>query len=1463
MAKKLTEEDLILNVIVNGNQSKREMGELSRFIKDASKEVSKLEAQERKLADAGKKNTAEYKQLTMAIRQKTDAIEQARTKMIRLVQTMDVTKMSTTELKASVISLKKAMENSVPGSERWNIYKNQLDAVKSRIAEVKVESEKTGSALSRMATGFNKFIGIITAGVASFVAAISGIRSAVNTYAQLDDVMGGVQKTTGLAKDEVKALNDELKKIDSRTSQEDLLGLGRIGGKLGVGDPKELEGFIRATDQIVVALNEDLGGDVEETVNQVGKLVDIFKIKGEFGIEQALLKTGSAVNDLGAAGTANEEKIVDFTNRVAGIAPSAGISIQNVLGLAATLDSLAQSTEVSGTTYANIIPDMFRNTGTYARVAGMDLKAFTELLNNDANEAFIRVLEGIKGNNNGMAEMTKRLDDLGVDGARSVSVLGALANNTQLLREQQDLSNQSFADGTSITNEYNTMNSTAQAELEKSQKKLHLFVVELGERLYPVMTAGNTLLGMFVGILSTLIKFLFEHGRALITLTTLVVAYSAALFIANAFSKEGIVLRTAEIALAKLKVFWDTAMTGSMHLLSAAYALTRGNIAAAKAEMIAFNTVTKLNPLGALVAILAAVTVAWVVYSDKLSAAAQAQKALGEVEADARKSIVEQRLEIERLLKVAQNKKASDDDRLAAIKRLNEISPEYLGNLNLENINTKAATEATEKYIDSLLKAARVKAAQDKLADLEKRRIDLDTKGTGAELTIGQKVYTSALAGLGFVGKAAQATASGISKNFQDARLALDAEQDKLEKYINSNSDQSPVKKVKAVVTGGGGNYETDKERKEREKQEREAKAAAERQRKEEIAAENKAYQERLKAADLFGRSRASMTTEELQRLALLEQEHQDKIQSINDKANKVSMDRASSALAELEKRQLAEQKYRQSLINPMNELIEQEDAANEQRLQKAGLFGVRKADLEAQLLAATKANNEKEIASVKDKIRAIEILEGIHQAKLNQIDAKTMKDSIDTKQRTFETELADLRIKNNVELSEVKTLADAKALLQESMSPRELDNIRTLADAKKALQKKNQDEETEFTRKHLEHLLRILQDTMASGEMDGLNLSDKILSDEEKEALEKKILEVKNLLAGLKNPTGTGEEDLRQSSLEKVDILGFTASDWDQMFENLENGKIGVDDLAMAAHGLINAWQMYNQFVEAGERKQLQEFEANTNKKKQALKKQLDSGQISQEKYNEELEKLDSELEKKRSEFEYKAAKRDKAVALMNAIVSTAASVARVAWNPVLAAIVGAIGAAQIAIIAKQPLPEVEGKEDGGPFIDVRRSQDGKKFRAKNDPSKRGFVSAPTIIAGESGREFVVNDAGVSNPSIAPVLSAIDTAQRNGTISTLNLERIMADRDRSYSRLPGRASGGSFNDTQRPAAAAPAATVTDPALMKVLQRNNDVINRLEQRISAGIKAEVALLGQDGFIAKQKELTDLQNQTTL
>lgn len=130
------------------------------------------------------------------------------------------------------------------------------------------------------------------------------------------------------------------------------------------------------------------------------------------------------------------------------------------------------------------------------------------------------------------------------------------------------------------------------------------------------------------------------------------------------------------------------------------------------------------NPLLAIVAGVTALGAALYAVTKQFDGMSAAQRAVADVNKTAAQAVAGERAELEQLISVARNNNLSLETRQKAIKKLNEVSPEYLSNLSLENINTKEATTALNNYVKSLERRARVTAAQERLVEIERELIE-------------------------------------------------------------------------------------------------------------------------------------------------------------------------------------------------------------------------------------------------------------------------------------------------------------------------------------------------------------------------------------------------------------------------------------------------------------------------------------------------------------------------------------------------------------------------------------------------------------------------------------------------------------------------------------------------------------------------------------------------------------------
>lgn len=404
------------------------------------------------------------------------------------------------ELNRLARSLKNELQSLAPNTKEFVEKSKQLQQVNSRIQQINTSMRATNSIMSRLSDSFNKYWGMATTAAASIAAGSLALRSAAKKAAEIDDIYSDVMKTTGLTRDEVAALNEEFKTMDTRTSREALNALARDAGKLGITGKENVMQFVRAANQINVALGEDLG---EGAIRNIGKMAEVFGLVNTMGIEKSFLSIGSAVNSLGQASTASEAYLVDFTQRLAGVMAQMGISISDTLGYASALDQAGMKVEMSATAFQTFMMKMYEEPATFAKYANMEVEAFSKLLNEDANTAVKTVLRSLS-EQGGFAALVPIFQDMGTDGARAVSVLSSLATKINLVDEAQALANQEFAKSTSLWNEYSVKNENAQARLEKAQKAWNDRIIEFGEKLTPAFTKSISLTTAFLKVLMTI-----------------------------------------------------------------------------------------------------------------------------------------------------------------------------------------------------------------------------------------------------------------------------------------------------------------------------------------------------------------------------------------------------------------------------------------------------------------------------------------------------------------------------------------------------------------------------------------------------------------------------------------------------------------------------------------------------------------------------------------------------------------------------------------------------------------------------------------------------------------------------------------------------------------------------------------------------------------------------------------------
>ncbi len=1410
MAGKIRNEDLQLNIVVNGDAGRKQILKLEQTMRDTESSIKATNQQLQVMSAAGKNGTKEYKALNQTLKDQKKSLEESRKQFDKLQSGISLENKTISELRNQIKLTNAALSKAVPGTENWKNLNRTLQQSKTRLKELTDQSKAVHYTTCELSDKLSKYVVSVYGAVGAIQNAFNKFTGARDSFLAYDEALTDAMKTTNLTKDEILDLSDSLKQIDTKTPQNELLALVRAGGKLGITGQEDLLGFARAADKINVALSEDLGGNAEAAITAIGKMTDIFSLTDEYGIEQAMLKVGSAINELGMASTANEGYIVDFSKRLAGIAPNADISIDKILGLAATLDKYGQQSETSSTAIGQTIMAMFKRTETFAQIAGIPLEEFSELLKTDVNEALLKVLEGMQRGEGGLASVTAAMEEMHLNGQRAATVLGSLSKHTDELRSQQEIANKAFSAGTSLTDEFSVKNNSLTAELEKQKKAILENVVSIGEKLNPAMSEGMTITNVGLKTVSSLIGVVVKLRALILALS---IAYAANLLIKKAMwfwsGKHRAALEKEAQSLTKAKI--------STIALSVAGNLLVGNFkAATKALSILWKTI-KSNPIGAALGLISTIVGLVAVFHKNGNAAAKSQRELNKAYTETIDKIGRERSALDRMGKAVTDAKIGSQERADAIKKLNERFGDYLPHLLTEKSSNEEVAAALKLANTELERKIKLQAMEEAQTKIFNSLTDAASKATDSVIGFLERWNQT---------KLTTSQIEAVTKavvDYREAMKAAEAEQDPLKKSAALSLAKS---NLAGKVTAAGLNY-PDMSRAQNAQEAYYMRPLVESFDKIldglRVAAAA-AVQDEAKLNGLYGMASSGPVDESspdfigptLKKTTSAGASSPSPTVVPTSSGGKWSLGSDSQYLQAAY--DLKEQ-YRQDDIKSEDEYQKKILKLEIRMLQERIASGKESGD---QLLALKSQLADKQIKLQKDESD----MEKAQTEKDAAEKKKQIDDDISLLEKQYRLEKTAMEAKNAEELAASKATGDELAQLKEEQAKRLAGiDLKYLGELKAELEKIIESSDSADFMK------------LDGGDLDAIKL---------------KLQEIRKTIAELTGAQGSEGESAETATVSKSrgTLFGVGQEEWTQLFQNIADGKYGLEDLTNTVTALEGAfsqmfslWSQASELQAARDKSDFKNYEKQNNKKKKSLEKRLNAGLISETQYNAEIESLEKEKDTYQEQMELKQAKRQKAQKLTQAIINTALGVTKtlaewgIPWGIAPAAIMGAMGAAEAAMIAATPI--TTGAEDGGLF-NTKRAQDGKTFKARLSPDKRGFVSSPTVLVGENGGEYIIPAAGLANPTLQPFLATLETARRNGTLKDLNFDAVYP-----LSATMARAEGG---NTQ--AGSASQVVVREP---QDTSRLIDVIEALNKRLSHPIRADVSMLGKNGIVEQTEK----------
>ena len=1330
-------------------------------------------------------------------------------------------------------------------SEEWKKLQQKLKEVKREMNAINSESKETTSLWSRFVNVLNTNWGAVSQIIAAYAGLSMTIRKCAQAYADMEESMANVRKYTGQTDEEVHRMNEDFKRMDTRTAREQLNELAGSAGRLGITSKDMIEEFVDGADKINVALGDDLG---EGAVDKIGKLAQMFGEDKTKGLRGAMLATGSAVNELAQNSSANAGYIVDFTADLSGIGIQAGMTQAQLMGLASALDQNMQEEATSATVFSQLITKMYQEPAKFAKIAGVEVTKFSNLMKTNANEGLMTFLSAMKSRG-GFAEMAPMFEEMQLNGTRAVGVLSAVASHLDQVRTAQDLATQSYASGTSVINEFNVQNNTVQAQLDKAKKRFEDLTVELGEQLIPVTRYAISTLSIGIHVLSTLITFTFTHVKQLTIIGSAIAVCTALWYKETIAIKLKAAATTYAAAIDKAYIATTTLLRAAMVALQATWAYLTKGVQGYIVVMRAARLASLTNPWAALATVLTVVGVAvygavkaFTSYNEAMRNSTQEAKnnrAVAEAQASLAKKVsdatLDERNKVDMLNKVIHSNAYTVDERRQAIAAMQKLVPEYHASISKEGKLYNDNQIAIQNYIKELENAAMAEAIYERKVEINKKKLELklkeskirhSLKAVDAERKSHPERYESEAVADAFTGQLIEQNdalkSNEKQKKIHTRRLKenlslqqqLNAEESYYNTELRKNANLQKLYKKKEKkslqgestgtnrTTGSTGHYTTEKERKAAEKEQKKREAAA---RKAEIK----------RKADLKKELDDAKKSTEAQQLeaTTLYSTGQIRLAEYNDRMAKIKEQGLQQRMDILRKYGEAEsEEYKR--LNAQKEKI----SADYERKQTQDLQ-----DLEYDRQVAEQAIT----AEYYNKDSDLYHNESAINEALFQLD------------QTFLKEKQALYLKSSDEYWQIA----------------------------REIERSEQQHQYDRQKQYDDTLMQLKQEYLTLGNEQQMQLELAGLDEVHKAGLVSEE-EYQRMKMGIANKYASYKPDAKDQAKDDATTALDTAKKMTRQTDD-RSGSLGSDNLATIAGGAIAAIQQ--QKMVNDNLQKLREEDKISEQAYQDAKKQMNQetykniaaiagaafssissmmGAASaysqacsdlevakiQANYDKQIsaagnnsakkKRLEAKRDKEISAAKTKANKKAMKIEIAQAVASTAMSAINAYSSaaaiptvghiiaPIAAGLATAAGMLQIATIKKQHQAEAAGYYEGG-------------FTGPGHWKKEAGV----VHAGE----FVANHNAVNNPQLLPALQLIDAAQRNNTVASLTAQDV--------SRAMGTGSA---------AVVAPVVNVNadNEQVGASLDNVSSTIERLNEQLNLGIKSYVVITGPDGFDRK-------------
>ncbi|HAK38746.1 phage tail tape measure protein [Streptococcus sp.] len=373
-----------------------------------------------------------------------------------------------------------------------------------------------GNTLQSVGGKMTGFGNTMTVGVTAPI--VAGVGAVVKSAMSWESAFAGVKKTNDEVVDSngnvvysYADLENGLRGLAAQlpASHEEIAGVAEAAGQLGI-KSQDVVSFTKT----MIDMGESTNLSAEDAASAIAKIANITGLTSD-----EYQRFGSSVVALGNNFATTESDIVNMANRLAASGTLAGLTNQEILGLATAMSSVGIEAEAGGTAMTQTLSAIESAVAAggedlqkFATVAGESAQEFADKWKNHPIEAIQDFIRGLGKLDEKGESATMVLDDMGLSGVRQSNMLKSLALAADTMTGAVDLSNKAWNENTALTNEASTRYETTESKLRMLKNQVVDMAIDFGGPFVDALKNGLEASKPLIQTLSDMAKKFNELG---------------------------------------------------------------------------------------------------------------------------------------------------------------------------------------------------------------------------------------------------------------------------------------------------------------------------------------------------------------------------------------------------------------------------------------------------------------------------------------------------------------------------------------------------------------------------------------------------------------------------------------------------------------------------------------------------------------------------------------------------------------------------------------------------------------------------------------------------------------------------------------------------------------------------------------------------------------------------------------